>query len=151
MNWRAKIAERSLALVFVATLSLAGCAGKPLPAPTPQSGTTCEAGDRWALKEVLYFGRNRPEGGVVNDSAWTAFVDAEITPRFPSGLTVTDGVGQWRGRSGLVERERSEVVTIYHDDTPQAHQAIGEIVVEYKRAFNQEAVLHEHGRVCITL
>ena len=39
----------------------------------------------------LYFGRNIGNTSGVGDDDWQRFVDEEITPRFPDGLTVEDG------------------------------------------------------------
>lgn len=33
---------------------------------------------------------------MVSDEDWRAFLAAEVTPRFPDGLTVIDAAGQWR-------------------------------------------------------
>ncbi len=36
------------------------------------------------------------------------FVDREITPRFPDGLTVLQPVGQWRDQQQQQDRARAE-------------------------------------------
>jgi len=61
---------------------------------------------------VIYFARNRPDGGTVSGAEWQEFLDQVVTPRFPMGLTVVEATGQWRDRSGAVERERAEVLTV---------------------------------------
>jgi hypothetical protein len=71
-----------------------------------------------------------------------------LTPRFPAGLTVVAATGQWKGKSGLVEQERSEVGTGFHSGDEAARQAVMEAVVEYKRRFRQEAVLRERMPTC---
>jgi hypothetical protein len=46
----------------------------------------------------LYFGLgpiDAPDKGV-SEAAWRAFLDKEVTPRFPSGLSVLDVYGQWQ-------------------------------------------------------
>ena len=49
----------------------------------------------------------------MSESEWVRFVDREITPRFPDGLTVVDAAGQWRDRaSNKILREPSKVVMI---------------------------------------
>jgi hypothetical protein len=35
--------------------------------------------------DTLYFGTQKPEGGVVSDAEWQQFLSDEITSRFPSG------------------------------------------------------------------
>jgi hypothetical protein len=100
------------------------------------------------VREVIYFGRNRPGGGTVSDADWRQFLDEVFTPRFPAGLTIVEATGQWRGRSGVVEREASEVVTLLHSGNDAALRALGEVVGEYKRRFQQEAVLRERAPTC---
>lgn len=122
---------------------LAACATQPLPAPA-----ACDPGDQARTRDTLYFGRNRPDGGSVDDAQWQLFLDEVITPRFPDGLTVMHAAGQWRGASGKIEREPSEVVTVLHAGDAAAQRAVAEIAAEYKRRFRQEAVLRERSMAC---
>jgi Protein of unknown function (DUF3574) len=108
----------------------------------------CVTGDTVLVRETLYFGRNRPGGGTVSDAEWQSFLAEVVTPRFPSGLTVQEASGQWKGAGGAVEQERSEIVTLFHPDTESSRQSIHEIALEYKRRFQQEAVLRERGPTC---
>ena len=57
-------------------------------------------------------GRNSGDTEVVTDEAWRGFLAAEVTPRFPDGLTVLDANGQWRGDDDVILRERSKVLLI---------------------------------------
>jgi hypothetical protein len=129
-----------------AVVVIAGCAGRASPNTTPSP--SCAIGDTALVREVLYFGRNRPGGGVVTDEEWQSFLDQVLTPRFPAGLTVVAATGQWKGKSGLVEQERSEVVTVFHSGDEAARRAVMEVVVEYKRRFRQDAVLRERMPTC---
>lgn len=126
-------------------LATAGCRSLPVAATASMA---CEPGDVVMTRDVLYFGRHRPDGGVVADADWRAFVDDVLTPRFPDGLTIVSAVGQWRGADGRIEREPSEVTTILHSGDAQARRAIDEIIGEYRRRFAQEAVLRERGKTC---
>jgi hypothetical protein len=100
------------------------------------------------VRDILYFGRNRPTGGVVSDAEWQTFLDEVVTPRFPAGLTVVTASGQWRGQSGAVEREQAEILTLFHAGDEPARRAVAEVTAEYKRRFQQEAVLRERTRSC---
>lgn len=133
-------------VVLVAVLLTAACAAAP--APVAPVAVACEVGDTALVRDVVYFGRNRPDGGVVSDAEWQGFLDEVVTPRFPAGLTVVAAAGQWRGASGAVERERAEVLTLLHDGSAASRAAVGELVAEYKRRFRQEAVLRERVRTC---
>ena len=44
----------------------------------------------------LIFGRKIGDRVAVTETKWSRFVDQEITPRFPDGLSVVDARGQWR-------------------------------------------------------
>jgi hypothetical protein len=110
--------------------------------------TSCETGDEPLVRDVVYFGRNRPDGRVVTDGEWQRFLDEVVTPRFPAGLTVLSASGQWRGESGAVERERAQVLTLLHSGNEAARRAVAEVAGEYKRRFAQEAVLRERMTAC---
>lgn len=127
--------------------SVGACAGRPAGTVAPMM--RCEAGDTALVRDVLYFGRNRPDGGVVSDAEWQGFLNEFVTPRFPAGLTVIEGAGQWRGQSGAVERERSQVLTVMHGGDATARRLVEEVASEYKKRFRQEAVLRERGSVCV--
>ncbi|HEX9936937.1 MAG TPA: DUF3574 domain-containing protein [Longimicrobium sp.] len=129
-----------------APLALAACAGSGIMVGGPgmQVGfpvgrTAAAMGD--TVADRLFFGRSIPGGGTVSDSAFAAFVDQVVTPRFPNGLTIYRADGQWRGESGNVEREQSVVIEVVHPAGPAADAELREIADEYKRRFRQEAVL----------
>ncbi|MFF3318578.1 DUF3574 domain-containing protein [Streptomyces sp. NPDC003035] len=91
----------------------------------------------------LFFGTERPDGGPdVSDEQFMAFVDREVTPAFPAGLTVQNGRGQWRDRTGTIERERSyELILLYPAAQAPLHDPRIERIREaYQQAFGQESV-----------
>jgi hypothetical protein len=124
----------SLRPLLVALL-VAGCAPVIAAPPAPVA-----AEQEW-VADRLFFGRGIPGGGTVSDEQWTAFLAEVVTPRFPDGLTVLSGEGQWRDVLGAVVRERAFVVEITHPVSAAADAALDEIAVEYKRRFRQEAVM----------
>jgi Protein of unknown function (DUF3574) len=134
------------AVLVLLLLALAGCASSSLPI-RPSAGA-CEAGDQSMVRDTLYFGRNRPNGGAVREAEWRRFLNEIITPRFPDGLTVVKATGQWRNASGQIEREASEVVTVLHSGDLIAQGKISEIIAEYRQRFDQEAVLRERATTC---
>jgi hypothetical protein len=133
-----------------ALLAVVACSGRPAPmaAPVPPVNAACAVGDTAMVRDVVYFGRNQPGGGTVSDPDWRRFLDEVVTPRFPSGLTVVDATGQWRGQTGVVEQERSEIVTVFHAGDAASRQAVADVAAEYKRRFQQEAVLRERSATC---
>ncbi|MFE9511293.1 DUF3574 domain-containing protein [Streptomyces sp. NPDC006643] len=91
----------------------------------------------------LFFGTERPDGGPeVTDRQFMAFIDREVTPAFPAGLTIQEGRGQWRDSNGVIERERSyELVLLYPASEARAHDSrIERIRDAYIRANAQDSV-----------
>jgi hypothetical protein len=91
----------------------------------------------------LFFGTNKPDGNVVTDVDWQNFLNMHITPRFPDGLTVLKGDGQFRNSQGIIVRERSIVlILLYPVQTRRSSSnKIEEIRRLYKQEFQQESVL----------
>jgi hypothetical protein len=93
------------------------------------------------VMETLYFGTQKPEGGVVSDAEWQSFLADEITSRFPSGLTTWEASGQWRDAHNAIERERTHIVQIVHPHSAEDEGRIAVIIEAYKKRFAQESVL----------
>jgi hypothetical protein len=93
----------------------------------------------------LFFGRSLPSGGEVSEAEWQRFVDDEITPRFPDGLTIMDAQGQWKDTSGIVrERAKHLLILLPGGDTGK----LDAVRAAYKSRFHQEAVLLVDSTVC---
>src|SRR4051812_28675271 len=89
----------------------------------------------------LYFGRNRP-GGEVSEEEFQHFVDVEVTKRFPDGLTLLSGLGQFREESGAIIQEKSKVLILLYPLTDRAaNREVDEIREAYKGQFQQSSVL----------
>ena len=89
---------------FAVMMMLAACAQTDRP--------ICAEGTEQFVKYELFMGRNSQSGEVVDDAAWTTFLEDSVTPRFPDGLTVLDAEGQWRDSEGLVQKERSKLLLV---------------------------------------
>jgi hypothetical protein len=95
----------------------------------------------WARTE-LYFGSNKPDGTAVTEPDFMHFVDEQITPRFPDGMTLLTGYGQFLDSQGVIEKERSMVLILFYPLTTfDANKKIQEIRDAYKTQFQQESVL----------
>jgi len=104
-----------------------------LPRPTASQ-------EIWARTE-LYFGTNKAVGQV-SDAEFALFVDNYITPRFPEGLTLLTGYGQFLNSKGILEKERSKVLILFYPITQRdANKLIEAIRNDYKTQFGQESVL----------
>jgi hypothetical protein len=120
---------------------MAGCAAVHEPG--------CAPGEDHSISDVLYFGRSRASGVVTSDE-WAAFLRTSVTPRFPAGLTVWPASGQWRNADGVIVREDSFVLTLLHRDDETSDASVRAIVGEYKRRFDQEAVLRVRSHTCVS-
>lgn len=47
-----------------------------------------------------------------------------------------------------MEQEQSEIVTLFHPDDEAGKRSVRDIALEYKRRFQQEAVLRERTATC---
>ena len=111
---------------------------------------TCPEASEAFVRYDLFMGRSGPGGEVVSDQAWDAFLGDTVTPRFPDGLTVLDGHGQWRDPEGQILKERSKVLVILAPPGDDPRGLIDEISAEYKRRFNQESVLEVESDTCVS-
>ena len=125
-----------------------GCAVPPGAAPVALPAS-CPGGATPSVVSTLFLGMASRDGRGVSEQAWDGFLATVVTPRFPEGLTVLSGYGQYRGPgAGAIVREATKVLLIVHAGTPQQDQAIAEIITGYQRAFDQEAVLHLASPAC---
>ncbi|KUL41021.1 DUF3574 domain-containing protein [Streptomyces regalis] len=111
--------------------------------PSPAAASSAPSRGEPYVETQLFFGTARPDGGpAVTGKQFMAFVDKEVTPDFPDGLTVQSGRGQWRDVNGTIEKERSyELILLYPRTQAQSSdRKIEEIRRAYEKAFGQEAV-----------
>lgn len=129
--------------IFLGTLALAGVLFQPNHAAraAEQQKRPKASPEVWSRTE-LYFGAQKPDNTEVSDFDFQQFVDNSITPRFPDGLTLLTGRGQFRNSQGQLVRETSRVlVLLYPPQLREANKNIQDIREEYKSAFSQESVL----------
>ncbi len=115
--------------LLAVTLLLAGCA-TPKPPPPLDRPSVATA---WVRTE-LYFGAVDPE-------LWSRFLSEVVTPRFPSGLTVLDAQGQWRGHDGQVHKVPTRILVILHPGSAETNSALDDIRREFIARFHHESVL----------
>ncbi len=96
----------------------------------------------------LLFGLSRDDGRAVSELAWRRFLAAQITPRFPAGLTVLAGEGQWRGPDGRLRRERARIVLVVVPETPDLRARLDAVRAAYRARFAQGSVGLVLSRAC---
>lgn len=104
-------------------------------------GKNRPAGEVWP-QTTLYFGSLKPDGTMVTAEEFNMFLEQQITPRFPDGLTLLVGLGQFQNSAGVIVKERSQVlILLYPPGDDSNNKKIEEIRQIYKSMFQQESVL----------
>ncbi len=107
-------------------------------------------GEIWAKTE-LYFGTSRPDGTIVTDDKFKRFLDQNVTQRFPDGLTLLSGQGQFKNSNGMIIQEKTKVlILLYPLDDTDASNRIEAIRAAYKQMFQQESVLRVDSRAGVS-
>jgi hypothetical protein len=132
---------RLKALLAAAMLALASAAhGQEAACPLPTKPM---------LRAEIYFGRNIGGRLDVGERQWARFMTREFTPRFPDGLTVIDGQGQWRAPSGAIVHEPSKIVILFVPDEVTVRERIAAVATAYKQRFKQDSVAIVTRAVCV--
>jgi hypothetical protein len=137
-------ARLAIVTVLLTTLGLSSAttqAGAIAPEPTATTLTAAASGGGELFHRTeLYFGRNRP-GGEVSEEEFAHFVDVEVTKRFPDGLTLLSGLGQFQDGGTIVQERSKLLILLYPLTDRQANREIEEIRQAYKELFQQTSVL----------
>jgi hypothetical protein len=128
--------EHSICLFCLAMLLVSS-----LMSSASAQGLACQGVQKPQQVADLLFGRKIGNAAVVSEGAWRRFVAREITPRFPDGLTILDGRGQWLDPgSKRIVREPSTVVMIAMPGHAEDFDRLNEIAEAYKKQFRQQSV-----------
>jgi len=139
-------------LAPVLFFALVGCTHKTVVssaavAPTLQGDAAHPGHTQGWVDTKLYFGLDSEDApGVsphaVSEAQWRVFLDREVTPRFPAGLSVVDVYGQWQGKSATApSRLRSKMLIIDYPDTQENRDKIEAIRSAWKQQTGQQSVL----------
>lgn len=134
---------------IIVVLMLAGCVSVDVERLETRGDAVCAAGLSPTPVAHLYFGRYIGGTLGVSDADWQDFVDREITPRFPNGLSVADVSGQWRGPDGVIVREPSKSVMVVLSGAESDPAALDAIRTAYVDRFDQDAVMLIQQTVCV--
>jgi hypothetical protein len=129
---------------LVVLVVLAGCAALPPPAPE----AACAPGQSPGVLAEAFLGRHIGVRPGVTAAGFRAFLDAEVTPRFPDGFTFADAQGQFRGADGVIVREAAFRLTVLLPDPATQRARLAEVAAAYKARFRQEAVLLVETPAC---
>lgn len=81
------------------------------------------------MQVQMFFGRNIPTGGYVDDDAWQQY--QVLLDQILDGMTILDGIGYWKG-----EQEKMKVISTSVED----ESIVDDLVAVYKQMFNQDSV-----------
>ena len=88
----------------------------------------------------IYFGLIA-DGKQLPDSAWADFIARTVTPRFPSGFTVYEAMGQWRDlRTRVIGHEPTRIIEVDAPDTREFRAKVEEVRKIYGARFHQQSV-----------
>jgi|ERR1035441_5034404 hypothetical protein len=132
----------ALASTLAILLFCSGLAARP-----STRDLNCTAAASAYTRTTLYFGLAQKHG-MVSEADWQAFLLEQVTPRFPTGLTVWEALGQWQQPDGAIVREPAKVLLLIQRDTSGGRDAVREIINRYKQRFQQDSVLWETTAVC---
>jgi hypothetical protein len=112
-----------------------------LSAPVAAQPIECRGAHKPQQVAELLFGRKIGDRIAVTEGKWGRFVDREITPRFPDGLTVYSTLGQWRDTAtNKIVREPSKIVMLVLPGKDDDLERINQIAEAYKSQFRQQSV-----------
>jgi hypothetical protein len=131
-------------LVAILVLPLFGNSASAQPA-------ACSAPLKPQQVAELLLGRKIGDRLAVSETQFLNFLDREITPRFPDGLTVYDARGQYRdSERNRIVREPSKVVMIVLPGSPEDMARLNEIADAYKKRFRQQSVGIVLRQACVS-
>jgi hypothetical protein len=142
---------RMRSFLLATVLSFAVCASAQQAASPSNAAAPTLSGDAahpgqtsgW-VDTKLYFGLGRvdqPDKGI-SEAKWRAFLDKEVTTRFPDGLSVVDVYGQWLSKKHTTpERLRSKMLIIDYPDTQENRDKIEAIRAAWKTMTHDQSVL----------
>lgn len=96
----------------------------------------------------LFFGLSRSNGPDVNEEEFQRFIDTEVTPRFPEGLTLLSGKGRFKDSAGTIIQEKSKLLILLYPFNHESNRAVEKIREKYKKDFRQESVLRVDEQSC---
>lgn len=129
------------AVAVILMLGLAGCAS------APKAG--CPVGQSQLRTAQFFLGAKPP--AKLNDRDLRRFVDREVTPRFPDGVTVVEGGGQWKGADNRLMREAAKMVLIVLPTGGDGHARMEAVRTAYRVQFKHDPVVVVPPPACVAL
>jgi hypothetical protein len=119
--------------MMIAAVVMLGTSGTAIAATSTPGFRSWEADTR----TELFFGGTRADGSAITSAEFERFLDADVTPAFPEGLTWLPVHGQWMGG----KQASYLLILLYPESNEQADRNIEKIRTDYKHQFGQTSVL----------
>lgn len=102
------------------------------------TGCFCSSREDW--REYRIFCGMSQSDGIVPEAEWEQFCDQYVTAEFPDGYTTLKATGYWKSEetSAAIREDTRVIVVLAPSD---AREKVQRIARQYRRLFNQEAVL----------
>jgi hypothetical protein len=102
------------------------------------------------IRTELFFGALKLDGSEVTDTDFQKFINDEVTSRFPDGLTLLVGRGQFKNSRGVIVKENSRLLILLYPIAQRidSSRKIEQIRKIYKNNFQQESVLRTDTQSC---
>ena len=126
---------------LILMLSLAGCMSAPkVGCPVGQS----------QLHTAQFFLGAKP-AVKLNERDFRRFVVREVTPRFPDGVTVVEGGGQWTGADNRLMREAAKMVLIVLPASGDGPARMEAVRTAYRVQFKHDPIVVVPPPACVAL
>ena len=109
----------------------------------------CPVGLHQATTVELYFGADILGPSRVSDADWRQFVDAEVTPRFPAGVAISDVYGQWQDENGRFVQDQSRALMLKLNGAPGERERLDQVSDAYKARFRQSPITLVEQQGCV--
>jgi hypothetical protein len=122
----------------------------------PQQSCNNLPSSRSFVRTELFFGLSKPDQSQVTELEFQQFIKREVTPRFPDGLTLLSGRGQFKTSSNRIVKEPTNLLILIYPqdrlapDKIEQNQKVEQIRKAYKLAFQQESVLRSDELSCVS-
>lgn len=105
---------------------------------------------RMHMRTELLFGMSRGRAPEISETEFKRFVDEQIAPRFPEGLTIVSGNGRFKDARGNIVQETSKLLVILYPFGQERSKQIEEIRTAYRMQFQQQSVLRIDEMQCVS-
>ncbi|MBC7899558.1 MAG: DUF3574 domain-containing protein [Saprospiraceae bacterium] len=144
--------NRSALLLLILALFLASVVSGQAP-PAERSAIRARAGQKAGVKFLsffrteLFFGKSRANGPEISEEEFAEFLDETISPAFPAGFTVVEGIGRFRDSDGNTVREKAKMLILLYPANMRREtgRSIERIREKYRIRFSQQSVLRVDG------